>query len=300
MPENSENAIKIGEDVEDYLQRREARFSDIKPGQQKQIIWADPESRKSTRYALIYIHGFSASAGEMRPLPDMVAARLHANLFFTRLQGHGRSAPDAMNEGSVQGWMEDFAEAMEIGRRIGQEIIIMSCSTGGTITTIGLANPALSKNVAATIFLSPNFGLRTSGEFLLRSPLGGILARLLIGKRAGFEPENEIQAELWTASYPVEALLPMAKVIKLATIALVEKITTPAFFIVSNADEVVRPDKTKRIAARWGADHKLLEFEKVGTGGDHVIAGDVLSPQMSEPLSDEILNWLQGEGIQAE
>jgi hypothetical protein len=44
---------------------------------------------------------------------------LGANLYFARLKGHGRSG-DAMLEGSVQAWVDDFAEAVAIGRRLGR------------------------------------------------------------------------------------------------------------------------------------------------------------------------------------
>ncbi|MDD4273595.1 MAG: hypothetical protein PHG14_07705 [Desulfobacter postgatei] len=38
----------------------------------------------------VYIHGFSATRKETAPLSDLVAKTLNANLFYTRLSGHGR------------------------------------------------------------------------------------------------------------------------------------------------------------------------------------------------------------------
>lgn len=290
----------IGNDPDAYLAHVEARFSDIRPGLQKQIIWADTTTRLKTDYAVIYIHGFSASSGEVRPLPDLVAKALHANIFYTRLQGHGRSGADAMGEATLSGWLDDYAEAIAIGRRIGRKIVVISTSTGGSLTTWGLSQPDLTKDVAAAVFLSPNYGIRAQGEFLLRGPWARQLAHLILGKRAGFTPENAEHARLWTTNYPVEALLPMAQSVKLANDAEIEAIHTPALFIISSADQVVRPDKTRAIAARWGGIHHVIDVGDIGTGSNHVIAGDALSPKMTAPLADQIVGWLKSAGVQAE
>ena len=93
-------------------------MKDIRPGLQKEIVWADPATKAKTPLAIVYIHGFSASKGEVRPLPDKVAAALGANLFYTRLTGHGQDGA-AMANGSVNAWINDYAEAIAIGRAIG-------------------------------------------------------------------------------------------------------------------------------------------------------------------------------------
>ena len=117
--------------VEDHIIMAERQISDIRPGLEKSIIWAGKPHHR-TRYAIVYIHGFSASKEELRPVPDMIASSLGANLFYTRLTGHGRTA-DAMREASVSAWMQDLAEAFEIGTTIGDRACRLSCSTGGTL-----------------------------------------------------------------------------------------------------------------------------------------------------------------------
>ena len=102
------NEASLPDDLDAYLAASEARFADIRPDNQKQIVWAYPASHARTPLAIVYIHGFSASPGEIRPLPDLVAQKLGANLYFARLRGHGRSG-DAMLDGSVHGWVNDFA-----------------------------------------------------------------------------------------------------------------------------------------------------------------------------------------------
>lgn len=294
------SADAIGPDPDAYLATEEAKFSDIRSGLQKQIVWADPASRAETGLAIVYIHGFSASAGEVRPLPDLVAKACGANLFYTRLQGHGRTSPNAMAEASLAGWKRDYAEAIAIGRRLGRRIILISTSTGGGITTWGLAQPALGKDVAAAVFLSPNYGIRSPGAFLLRGPWGSQLARLFLGARTGFTPENAMHARAWTTNYPVAALIPMAQSIKLARATDVAQISTPALFIFSSADTVVRPRQTAKIAEVWGGPHQLIDVGDIGTGSNHVLAGEALSPAMTAPLAETIIAWLESAGVQAE
>ena len=92
--------------------------------------------------SIVYLHGFSASSEEIRPVPDDVAAALGANLVHTRFKGHGRDG-DAMAEGSVPTWMADAVEALAVARRVGKKVMIMSTSTGGTLAALALHRPEL-------------------------------------------------------------------------------------------------------------------------------------------------------------
>ncbi|AKI00441.1 Alpha/beta hydrolase family [Hoeflea sp. IMCC20628] len=133
----------LPEDLNAYVAQSEAQVTDLRPGNERQIIWAYPASKARTPLAIVYIHGFSASPGETRPFADLIAAQLGANFYYVRLKGHGRSG-DAMIEGSVHGWANDFAEAMAIGRRLGERVVIVgdidrsiACRLGRIATGIG-------------------------------------------------------------------------------------------------------------------------------------------------------------------
>ena len=144
--------------VEDHIKIAEMKIADIRSGLEKSIVWAGAPNHR-TRYAIVYIHGFSASKEELRPVPDLIAASLGANIFYTRLTGHGRTV-DAMREVSVSAWMQDLAEAFKVGTVIGDKVIIVSCSTGGTLVATGIANGVFLKKLSSTVFFSPNFGVR--------------------------------------------------------------------------------------------------------------------------------------------
>ena len=127
----------IGSDPDAYLARQEADVPNLRRNAQKEIVWAYPASRAKTPLAIVYVHGFSAAKAEVRPLPDEVAARRSgANLFYTRLTGHGRDGA-AMEQAAVNDWLNDLAEAVAIGRRIGDRVVVIGTSTGGTLATFG-------------------------------------------------------------------------------------------------------------------------------------------------------------------
>jgi pimeloyl-ACP methyl ester carboxylesterase len=283
----------IGSDLDAYLAAEEAKVPGIRDGLQKEIIWAFPQSKAKTPYAVVYVHGFSASKGEVRPLPDMVASALGANLFYTRLTGHGQGG-EAMASASVNAWVNDFAEALAIGRTIGEKVILISTSTGGGLVTLGAVQPHLYDNVSHVVLISPNYGVQAGGSFLLTMPWAKQLAELVAGKERSWEPVNEAHAKYWTTRYPTQALLPMAELTKLASNTVVEKATVPALFIISDNDKVVRPDITRLMEARWGGPHRLVVVEKTGDPSNHVIAGDALSPETTAILTERIIAWIKG------
>lgn len=80
--------------IEVTLAAQEAEVPHLCKGCEKRIIWAQAPAAKTT-YCVLYIHGFSATGEELRPLPDMIAQGLGANIYFTCLTGHGQNG-DAM------------------------------------------------------------------------------------------------------------------------------------------------------------------------------------------------------------
>lgn len=282
----------IGDDVQAYIERSEATVPNLRAGLGKEIVWAFPQSRAKTPLSIVYVHGFSASKGEVRPLPDKISAALHANLFFTRLTGHGQDGA-AMATASVNAWVNDIAEALAVGRAIGEKVIVIATSTGGGLTTWAATQPELMRDVAGLVFISPNYQTLASGSGMLTMPWGKVVARLGAGEERGFTPANDLQAKLWTTRYPTEAVLPMAAITRIAREGEVEKIGIPALFIYSEHDLVVDHRVTQAIASRWGAPHETIIVAQSGDPSNHVLAGDAFSPSNTDMMADKIVNWIE-------
>ena len=291
MPQPFDAATLDG-GVTAYFAASEAHHPDIRPDSHKRVIWAkEPETRKPL--AIVYLHGFSASSQEIRPVPDLVATAFDANLVYTRFRGHGRTG-DAMAEATASDWLADAAEALAVGHAVGERVIVMATSTGGTVAALALADPALREGVAGVILVSPNFGINNALAPLLTWPGARHWLPLLAGKRRSFEPRNPEQAAEWTTQYPSTAVFPMAALVARARALDPATIPVPALFYYSDEDQVVRPDLTDSVLARWGGP--ATRIAPVLTDGDdplaHVVAGDILSPGNTAPAAEAMIRWI--------
>lgn len=295
------DAAALPDDLDGWLAGRESVFTDIVPGTEKRILWAGDKGVK-TPLALVYVHGFSASSEETRPVPDKVAAALGANLYFTRLAGHGRG-PAAMGTMSAADWMVDFAEALAIADRIGDRILIMATSTGAPITLAGLARPDLravlpaADKVAGVVMISPNFRLASAvNGAILDLPGAPLFVPSLIGAEREWTPRNEAHGIYWTTRYPTAALFPMAHVMRAARDADPSAIRVPLLLLSSPDDVVVSPAAAEDVAARWGGPvaRESWPWREGMDEEAHVIAGDIRSPGMTEEAAARIIAWAGG------
>ncbi len=281
--------------IEAWLARREGAVPGIVPGLEKRVVWAGAAGR-ATPVSLVCLHGFSASSEEIRPVPDLVAERLGANLFYTRLAGHGRG-PAAMAEPSVQDWVDDLAEAVAVGGVLGQRVYLIGTSTGGALAAVAARDAELSRRIAGVVLIAPNFGLAHPFAGLLTWPLARCWLPLVLGREAGFTPLNAAHGRFWTARYPVQALLPMAALTRAAARLDYARAATPALVLFSPEDKVVSVPAIRAIARKWGGPMAAVE-RRMGPQDDpfsHVIAGDVLSPGQTEATARIIAEWIAAQ-----
>lgn len=280
-------------DLDAYFAQVESAFDDITPGCQKRVEWHD-KAGAVTDWALLYVHGFSATSEEVRPVPDNVAASIGANIVYTRLLGHGRDG-EALGRATVDGWRADFDEALAAAKLVGRKVLIMSCSTGGTLTAEAAIGAQAMENVEGLIFVAPNFGINNASAFLLTLPGIRIWGPWVAGRHREFDVRNERHGKYWTTSYPTVSVVPVAEAVRDAMRNDFSRAKTPAFFFFSNKDEVVKPDATRKVIAAWGGPTHVINPE-LGPEDDenhHVITGDTLSPGQTEFASTEIIQWVK-------
>lgn len=283
--------LDLPDDLDEYLRQGESRFDDIVRGAEKTIIWAGKPGQK-TPISVVSLHGFSATRQETAPLAEEVAARLGANLYYDRFTGHGRNG-EALATASVNDWLNDANEALEIGRRLGEKVVVIGTSTGGTAATWLSAQPD-NDELHAVILISPNFAPQNRMSELLTWTWGEQIARLIIGRQRSWEPDNELQARYWTESYPTQALLPMMALVKLTRDSPLEDASAPLLVIYSPDDQVVNHTSTDEAFQRYGAPLKEIYIvEDSADPSDHVIAGDIRSPNTTAEVREAILSFLQ-------
>ena len=283
--------FEIPEDVDSYVKASEARCADILANTEKTIIWANPAQKQKTPVAIIYVHGFAATRQETAPLSELVAQQLGANLFYTRLTGHGRGG-QAMAEATVNAWLNDAVEAFEIGRRIGEKVLIIGTSTGGTLAT-WLATMDHAEDILACILISPNFLPQHPAARLLTLPWAHILFPLIVGKTWTWKPVNQLHESYWATSHPSSAIFTMMRLVQLVRTADLRQIRCPVFVILSTQDQIVRPDETEKMYARFSAPiKKKVYLEDSQDPKHHVLAGDILSPNTTETVARMISDFV--------
>ena len=282
--------VNLPEDLDGYLAGSEARFPDIVPGTEKIVIWANPAKTK-TPLSIIYLHGFSATRQETAPLCDELAAKLGANLYYARLTGHGRTGP-AMVEATVNDWLNDTLEALEIGKRLGDRVIVVGTSNGGTLAT-WLAGQPNTEAVLAYVLISPNFGPRDPKSEILTWPWATHLAQLFLGPEYGSIPVNSQQKKYWTNRYPSTALVTMMALVKYVRESDLGSIKKPVLVVYSPNDKVVNAREIERRYAQFGsAVKKLQPIAQSGTRDNHVLAGNIRSPGTTQRVKEIILDFI--------
>lgn len=253
----------------------------ITAGAEKTVIWAHPDRRK-TAFSIIYLHGYSATRQEVAPLTEQLAAALGANLFHTRLRGHGQPG-DAMATASAGDWLRDTLEAYAVGTRIGERVIVVGTSTGGTLA-LWLAQQPQVRDLAALLLISPNLGPRDARSEWLAGPWGTQLAEAVVGSHYEWRPANPTHARYWTWRYPSSALIPMMALVDHVRRSELERIAVPTLVLYSPTDRVVSHEQIEAMFVRLGTRAAItlmkerIAIEASEDPSHHVLAGDVLAP----------------------
>ena len=203
--------------LDQYLVEKERNTPNIKPENESRIIWAD--SIRQTEYAMVYLHGFSAGVMEGAPLHQEVAARYGMNLYLPRLSQHGIEDEEAFLELTPKALVEDAKEALVIGRKLGKKVILMSCSTGGTLAIYLMAN---HPDIAAHISYSANIALYDPSAKMMTGPWGIQITKQVMGDYKINEEDPETPDSLvtviekyWTGKYRVEGLVALQALIEM-------------------------------------------------------------------------------------
>jgi alpha-beta hydrolase superfamily lysophospholipase len=276
----------------DWISASESTYPDIKPGNAKGIVWAAAPGTR-TKWSVVYVHGFSASRLETAPLAETVASQLGANLFYTRLSGHGRADGAAMGQATAQDWIADTLEAVAIGQTLGERVLLISCSTGSTLATwLGTSSDAA--RVSAHIFVSPNFGPKDKRSEIINAPWGQKIALWVQGPTRSVTPESALEANAWTPSYPTKALFPMMGLVKSVRESDLSLFQTPVLMMYSERDETVEPAETLAAFTRLGSARKSIETITYSKSkGQHVLAGAIKDPSAVAPMAGTMVRWVK-------
>jgi len=284
--------VLISDPADEWLAAQESAFDDIEAGKEKGIVWADTPKAK-TNCSVVYIHGFSASRLEAYLFPDSIAAALGANLHYTRLQGHGRGG-QALGDATGAGWMQSLAEAVRVGEAIGDSVIVIGLSTGGSLAAAASADEALSRRWAAQILINPYYAAQDSRSEMLLWPWGNVLLKIIANEDRSWEPQNDLHACMGTHTYPSKVLLELVATAQALRNTDMSEVDVPTLWIYAPDDTVVRPEVGLDIFSSIGSARKdTFVVRRSLDKNYHVIVGDALGPANTVPISERTVAWLE-------
>ena len=214
-------------ELESYIAQKESKIKNLKADNQARIIWADENRKQKTEFSLVYLHGFSSSQKEGDPLHIDFAKRYGLNLYLARLEDHGRADTNSFKNITPENLIQSAEDAINIGKLLGNKVIVMSCSTGGTLSAI-LA--AAGDDIHSMIMYSPNIDIYDQMSDLLLYPWGKQMSNVAMGGEYNRIKYDTIAQKYWNSTYHTNGIFALKTIInEFMTEEHFKKISIPVF-----------------------------------------------------------------------
>ncbi|MCA6078591.1 alpha/beta hydrolase [Fulvivirga sedimenti] len=281
--------------LEQMILSREDTVTGIKADNQARIIWNNDTLRNKTPYAIVYLHGWSASYMEGDPIHREIAERYGFNLYLPRLYGHGIDVENNFCDLTADKLLESAREALAIARQLGDSVIIMGTSTGGTLG-LYLANAA--PEIAGQILYSPNIRIYDKSAAILDDPWGIQIARLITGSSFHSWEAEGPRKQYWTTRYCLKSLGELQALVDETMVeSTFRSVTDPVFVGCyykndSLQDNTVSVEAIVDMYEQLGSEKKkLVRFPEVG---HHVMASSLTSHDL-DAVRKETIQFLEKE-----
>ena len=281
-------------ELEAYVSNQESKHK-LKPDNEARIIWAD-STRKRTEYSVVYLHGFSASQEEGDPVHTQFAKEFGCNLYLARLADHGVDTTENLLYFTPDRWWASSKEALAIGKAIGENVIIMSTSTGGTMALILAAE--YPKDVFALMNMSPNIAINDPLAWIANNPWGLQLARIVKGGDYNIpkvKPGVDIALnnQYWNEKYRFESACQLQELLEIKmNKSTFEKVKQPCLDLYYFKDEI-HQDSTVKVSAildmhkQLGTPDSLKVAIAIPNAGGHVMGSYICSGDL-ESVQNEM------------
>lgn len=266
--------------LETYISRQEAQHR-IKPGNEARIVWANDSLKQLTEYAIVYLHGFSASQEEGNPVHRNIARQFGCNLYLARLSEHGIDTTDALYNFTAENFWESARQAYAIGKQLGKKVILMGTSTGGTVA---LQLAAAYPEIAGLILYSPNIAIKDPNAWLLNNHWGLQIARLVKGSNFNSTGHTEpAYLKYWNTQYRLEATVQLEELLETTmnfeTFVKIKQPTLTLYYYKDeqHQDKVVQVSAMQEMMAQLGTPAAQKHMVPIPGAGNHVLASPIQS-----------------------
>ena len=274
--------------IEQHIASQESKHT-LKPDNEARIVWFNDSTKSKTDYAVVYLHGFSASQEEGDPVHQQFARTFGCNLYLSRLAEHGIDTPEAMVNLTADKLWNSAKEAYAIGKKLGKKVILLGTSTGGTLA---LKLAAEYPEITALILLSPNIAINDPLAWVANNHWGLQIAHLVKGKYNISDDSAALEKQYWYNKYRMESVTEMQELLETTMKASVfEKIKQPVLLLYyykdeEHQDKTVKVSAMKRMFRQLGTPDSLKKEVTVPNAGEHVIGSYIKSKDV-QTVSDE-------------
>ena len=269
--------------LENFVNEQE-KAHQIKPGNQAEIIWAD-SSHRQTEYAVVYLHGFSATKEEGNPVHRNFAKSINANLYLSRLADHGIDTISPMQNITADRLWESAKQAYAIGKKLGKKVILVGTSTGGTLA---LQLAATYPEINSLILLSPNIEINDDKAWLLNNPWGLQMARLVTGGEERIVKDKTAEyKKYWYTNYKLESVVALQELLETSmdddVFATVKQPTLMLYYYKNEQaqDPVVKVSAMLNMFDKLGTPANQKEKLALPETGNHVIGSAITSKDVA-------------------
>ncbi len=266
--------------LEASIQSNEQKHK-VRPNNEARIVWANDSVKQKTPYAIVYLHGFSASQEEGNPVHQQIAKQFGCNLYLARLSEHGIDTSEALINMTAESLFESAKEAYAIGKQLGEKVILMGTSTGGTLA---LQLAAMYPEIAGLVLYSPNIAIKDPNAWLLNNPWGLQIARMVKGsKYMGVQKDHPLYQQYWNTKYRLEATVQLEEMLETTmTKENFAKVKQPILILYyykneQEQDPVVSVDAMKKMFDEVSTIEKNKKMIPLPNTGNHVIASPIQS-----------------------
>lgn len=269
-----------GAALDGYVANLESRHP-LKKNNEARIVWANDSLKNTTEYAIVYLHGFSASQEEGNPVHRNIAKAFGCNLYLGRLAQHGIDTTDALYHFTAEELWETGKEAYAIGKKLGKKVILMGTSTGGTLA---LQLAAAYPEIAGLVLYSPNIEINDPNAWLLNDPWGLQIARLVKKSNLNTAARGDsIYNQFWNHTYRLEATVQLEELLETTMLpATFQQIKQPVLSLYyykneKEQDPVVKVSAIKKMMGQLGTAENLKKSVAIPEAGNHVLASPIQS-----------------------
>ena len=279
-------------ELEQYIVKEEAKITNIKPDNESEIIWAD--SIRKTEYAIVYLHGYSASKGEGEPIHRDMAKKYACNLYLPRLFQHGLNDDDAFVKLTPKGLVESAKQAIAVGKLLGEKVILMSTSTGSTLSIYLAAN---DPKVYTLVMMAPNIELADPTSHMINNPWGKQLIRTVVGSDyRSWEASKEAQ-QYWTTKNRIEGLIALRELMdRTMTEETFKKINIPVRILAyykneEEQDQTVSVPMMETFLEKISTPESQKSLVKFANAGTHPLGSKYMNENWKD-VEDSIDEFL--------